>query len=66
MPWNEVTKMSLRREFIIFALKEDANISLLCKSFNISRKTGYKWLNRYLKEGEKGLEDQSRCPLTSH
>ena len=65
MPWNEVTKMSLRREFINFALKEGANISLLCKRFNISRKTGYKWLNRYLEKGEKGLEDESRCPLAS-
>ncbi|HPJ33399.1 MAG TPA: IS481 family transposase [Spirochaetota bacterium] len=65
MPWNEVTIVSLRREFVNLALKEGANISLLCRRYNISRKTGHKWIKRFLDSGEKGLEDQSRRPLTS-
>jgi transposase InsO family protein len=35
---------------------------LLCKRFEISRRTGYKWLARYRAEGEAGLADRSRRP----
>ena len=34
----------------------------LCHRFGISRPTGYKWLERYLSEGQAGLVDQSRRP----
>lgn len=33
-----------------------------CKEFNSSRKTGYKWLKRKIKEGIEGLKDRSRAP----
>lgn len=65
MPWKETTTMSLRTEFIHLAELEKANISLLCKRFGISRKTGYKWLKRYREVGEKGLGDRSRRPIHS-
>lgn len=35
----------------------------VCKKYNISRKTAYKWYKRYLELGEEGLKDQSRAPL---
>jgi transposase InsO family protein len=52
--------MEQRKEFIIAASAEDANISQLCREFGISRKTGHKWINR----AELGLPlcDQSRRP----
>ena len=53
--------MSLREEFVMLAHHEDANISRLCRQFNISRKTGYKWIDRQLQE--KSLSDHSRRPL---
>lgn len=62
MPWKEATPMSLRSEFIHLAELEGANISELCRRFEISRKTGYKWLKRYREEGESGLADRSRRP----
>src|SRR5512147_1827067 len=62
MPWKEATPMSLRSEFIHLAELEGANISELCRRFEISRKTGYKWLGRYRQEGESGLADRSRRP----
>jgi len=65
MPWKEVTKMSSRREFVEHAKQETANISQLCRQFGISRKTGYKWLKRYKKQGKEGLLDQSRKPRRS-
>ena len=35
----------------------------LCERFEISRKTGYKWLDRYAAEGPSGLADRSHAPL---
>jgi transposase InsO family protein len=34
----------------------------LCERYSISRKTGYKWLERFEQEGRKGLADRSRAP----
>ncbi|TWC67198.1 homeodomain-containing protein [Herbaspirillum sp. SJZ099] len=65
MPWRTVDIMSLREEFTNLARQEDANISLLCERFGISRKTGYKLLNRVAEEGRNGLADRSRRPLNS-
>ncbi len=60
MSWETKTVMEQRKEFIIAASAEDANISQLCREFGISRKTGHKWINR----AELGLPlcDQSRRP----
>ncbi|NQY01275.1 MAG: helix-turn-helix domain-containing protein [Flavobacteriaceae bacterium] len=37
----------------------------LCKEYNISRKTGYKWRKRFLDEGYDGMYDRSRRPKSS-
>ena len=66
MPWKEVSTMSQRREFVMFAQAEEANISMLCERYGISRKTGYKWLRRFGAEGEIGLQDRSRRPIHTH
>jgi transposase InsO family protein len=62
MPWKEISTMSQKIEFIHLAQKEGANIRALCRSFQISPRTAYKWLSRYRKEGEEGLRDRSRKP----
>jgi transposase InsO family protein len=65
MPWMECCRMTLRQEFVRLAQKENSNVSMLCKRFGISRKTGYKWLERYESQGVNGLNDQSRRPIHS-
>ncbi|WP_376791287.1 IS481 family transposase, partial [Thermoflexus sp.] len=65
MPWKECTAMSLRAEFVRLALQEGANLQALCRRFGISRKTAYKWLQRYHAEGWEGLPDRSRRPHSS-
>ena len=52
--------MEQRKQFVLDASAEDANISELCRQYGISRKTGHKWINR----AELGLPlcDQSRRP----
>ena len=39
--------------------------SELCRRFGVSRKTGYKWLNRYKYGGKDALEERSRRPRRS-
>ena len=55
--------MSLRQEFVHLASQDTLTMTELCQRFNISRQTGYKWLERYQQEGESGLEERSRAPL---
>jgi transposase len=65
MPWGEVTRVSLREEFVQLAMQTDVNKRELCRRFGISPKTGYKWLRRYQGEGPQGLADRSRRPHRS-
>jgi len=65
MPWKDLNLMSVREEFVVKALEPGANLSALCREYGVSRKTGYKWLERYREEGLRGLEDLSRCPRGS-
>ena len=67
MPWQEMDTMLLRREFVELAGQEGANVSELCRHFEISRKTGYKWIERYGDGAGRpvALEDRSRRPVHS-
>lgn len=65
MPWKEKTVMDLRLEFCTLVLSSNVPFAQLCRRFSISRKTGYKWLNRYSAQGRTGLEDRSRRPHSS-
>ena len=62
MPWQEVSTMSLRQEFIRMVQHATVSVSELCRRYGVSRKTGYKWLGRYRREGPAGLPDRSRRP----
>jgi transposase InsO family protein len=64
MPWQERSIMSQRQEFVAFARQEEVNIAALCRHFGISRKTGYKWLERAA-AGDTVLADRSRRPHAS-
>ena len=54
MPFREVSVMDRKREFVVFAMAEGANIRELCRRFGISPTTGYKWLERYRGRGMAG------------
>lgn len=64
MPWLETTPM---RELVKFIGEWEAKVygfAELCSRHGISRKTGYKWLGRYKKEGVEGLRPKSCAPLS--
>ena len=65
MPWQEETCMSLRREFVALAKSKAVSLSELCRRFNISRPTAYKWLNRAAEDPKEHFEDRSRRPYSS-
>jgi transposase InsO family protein len=64
MPWTEVTVMDERLCFIAACLRAEEPMTALCGRHGISRKTGYKWLERYRAEGAAGLSDRSRARQT--
>ena len=59
MPWSETSPLKERVRFSrdhrsgLFAMTER------CERFRISRKTGYKWVERFEVEGTQGLEERS-------
>jgi len=65
MPWGVFSLMSLRQEFVELSEQKAVSFSEMCQRYGISRKTGYKWLGRYRKQGAQGLIDQSRRPKNS-
>lgn len=65
MPWKETSVMNVRTEFVLRVFEAKVAFNDLCKEFGISRKTGYKWKERFLQDGLKGLADKSRRPGTS-
>ena len=54
--------MEERLRFVARIL-DGEGMSDVCRSFGISRKTGYKIFNRYKEEGLEGLTDRSRRPV---
>lgn len=62
MPWKATCPMDERLKFISYYLKYEWSVSALCREFNISRKTGYKYINRYEEIGLDGLKEQSKAP----
>src|SRR5499425_1763907 len=61
MPWKEVTAVNERMEFVA-RLKAGERMTDLCDEFGISRKTGYKFLQRFEQYSAIGLHDMRRAP----
>jgi putative transposase len=61
MPWQECCKMDERLKFVA-RLLDGEKMAVLCREFDISRKTGYKIFHRYRDVGIEGLTDRSRRP----
>ncbi len=62
MPWKESSVMEERLRFVA-RLLEGERMSEVCRSFGISRRTGYKIYDRYKADGLEALTDRSRRPV---
>jgi len=56
MPWQECSKVEERMRFVA-RLLDGEKMAVLCREFDISRKTGYKIYQRYKDSGTKGFDD---------
>lgn len=65
MPWQETEVVDQRTEFVLRVLRGGERFGEICREYGISRKTGYKWKERFIQEGLGGLGDESRRPKTS-
>lgn len=63
MPWKELSAMEQRLELIADWLKKDYTVVELGQIYGISRKTVYKWLDRYQREQTDGLKERDRAPF---
>ena len=62
MPWRKVCPMDARMRFVAAVQAEEDSVAALCEEYEISRKTGYKWLTRYAAEGPRGLAERRAGP----
>jgi transposase len=66
MPWRAPDVRKARTQFVMLADREDRCFAELCRSFSISRPTGYLWLNRYRQLGDlQYLGEMNRRPRHS-
>src|SRR4030065_376287 len=64
MPWRAILPMDEKIRFIETFQAGVFNFAELCAFFDITRKTGYKWVERWRAEGRAGLEDRSHATLS--
>lgn len=60
MPWKDVKPMDEKVLFMADYLRQVDSLSRLCERYGISRKTGYKWIERYDQGGAEALVERSR------
>lgn len=66
MGWENLKVEEQRRQLVMAYMENEATMTDLCKHYGVCRKTGYKWVNRFLEEGEEGLKDRDRSPDEPH
>lgn len=64
MPWKEICTVELREALVSAMLAGEVGVADLCRRAGVSRKTAYKWRERYQALGRTGLADRSTARLT--
>jgi putative transposase len=62
MAWRVSGVVEQRKKFVQEYESQAWTMAELCRIYEISRETGYKWVKRSRAEGDQGLEDRSRAP----
>ena len=65
MPWKVRPVPEIRFAFVHHVLTGGLSVAEACRRFSISRKTGYKWLQRHRESPKDPLVDRSRRPARS-
>jgi len=64
MAWRKVLPMDERARFVLEVDKAEMSVAELCRRYGVSRKTGYKWIRRYMTGGLDGIRERSSRPHT--
>jgi putative transposase len=62
MPWKKFSVLEAREQFVLALKNKSESFASVCGRFGISRKSGYKWWQRYRVGGLKALRNASRRP----
>jgi len=63
MPWRKTCPMDQKRQFVLAWRSHTVPRTALCRTFGISRQTGYKWAARFERAWRwEDLEERSRRP----
>ena len=62
MPWLETAPVDERERFIADYRLDLYSMTELCARYSVTRKTGYKWVERVEEGGRAALHDRSRAP----
>ena len=62
MPWKKVLPVEEKMAFIIKVKERALSFATICREFEVSRRTGYKWWRRYQESGMEGLKERSHRP----
>ena len=62
MGWLETCAMDERMRFVMAIETHEEPFAAVCRRFGVSRRIGYKWIERYRAVGVAGLVDLSRAP----
>lgn len=65
MAWKTMDVQEQRVRFVIEATQQRRTFGALCAAYEISRPTGYLWLQRYREQGVAGIAERSRKPRHS-
>lgn len=65
MAWKTMDVQEQRVRFVVEATQKGRTFRTLCAAYEISRPTGYLWLQRYREFGVAGIAERSRKPLRS-
>jgi putative transposase len=61
MSWKETCPMTERMRFVSELLAGERDMSDLCRLYGVSRKTGYKWRDRFEQGGPAALQERSHA-----
>jgi transposase InsO family protein len=64
--WESYKVEEQRLQVVEAYIQGHASMTAICKLYGVSRKTGYKWYQRYMEQGEVGLKDLPKAPHSPH
>ena len=66
MAWENFEVEQQRLRVVKSYMSGTVSMTDICNKYGISRKTGYKWCQRFIDNSKEGLKDLSKAPHITH